>query len=320
MLMDTASLILVPVSSLDMDIYTISRMLLQYSTKQVIVFAGSAHILHYASFFIDYLNGTLLFEREKINDYRCVTIKRDTLPIDPYEFRQHIINKRQPKPLTQQDREERRRQVLARYANMANNTTNNDFVIENKSSNIPRNNISKSNVQQMQRNLGAPVRFKASDLPSGYRTFQSQMMPRPKPADSMIDRNSWFMRTKIPNNRKQQKLQKLEDEILEDEERARQPGEELNRLKMEEQQQKLEQQFQQQQQQFQQQEQQMQRQQEQQMQRQQEQQMQRQQEQQMQRQQEQQNQIPTITPDMSEEEKRNIRRQRAALIAAKYKR
>lgn len=162
---------LVPISALDMDIYTISRMILQSPTSDVIAFAGAAHIAHYASFFVDYLGGNLIYRHDFEMDNRCVTIDRSMLPINPYNFRNHILTKRKPVEITQSDKERRRKEILARYSKLESAANIPQAVIPITQPSIPHRNRNQPK---------SPVKFTQADLRPGYSPLAFKMRPNPE--------------------------------------------------------------------------------------------------------------------------------------------
>lgn len=84
---------LVPLSTLSMDGYLLARMFLQTNSKEVIVFAGSKHIEHYANFFMNYLGVQPKAVVESQFDNRCLNIVDlpDLLPANTY--RTYMVKK-----------------------------------------------------------------------------------------------------------------------------------------------------------------------------------------------------------------------------------
>ena len=78
-------------SSLDMDIYTISRFFLQ-SSDEVIIYAGHNHIDNYQRFLSLHLNAKIIFRSDidtnPYKDVKCVTIPKNIF--NPYVYRQSI--------------------------------------------------------------------------------------------------------------------------------------------------------------------------------------------------------------------------------------
>ena len=97
-----------PIYSLNMDIYTISRMFVQYSLRsdeynqgdayRVVVYAGYGHNYNYLKFLMQYIKADLIYEEPETYDYRCLHIDNRTLDqferfFDPYLYRQYYLQK-----------------------------------------------------------------------------------------------------------------------------------------------------------------------------------------------------------------------------------
>lgn len=91
---DTLLKALVPMSALSMDCYLLARMFLQHGSDEIIVYAGAAHIDHYADFFEHYLGVKRLAGIESQFDNRCLHLV--TLPkyLDANKYRKYAVNKK----------------------------------------------------------------------------------------------------------------------------------------------------------------------------------------------------------------------------------
>lgn len=79
--------IFVTLGTLDVDIYTISRMFLQAEyngTNEILVYMGSNHITNYRIFIHRYLSGTLIYSNQYIKNNRCINVPISA--INPYKF------------------------------------------------------------------------------------------------------------------------------------------------------------------------------------------------------------------------------------------
>lgn len=83
-------------SLVDMDVYTLSRMLLQ-NTLEVIVYAGHHHSKNYYEFFCNYLEADTLYNSDTTKDpydnIKCIIVDKPTDYFNPYKFRQYIKEK-----------------------------------------------------------------------------------------------------------------------------------------------------------------------------------------------------------------------------------
>lgn len=85
---------LVPMSALSMDCYLLSRMFLQNDSKEIIVYAGSQHIEHYADFFENYLGIKRLAGVESEIDNRCLSMIDLPKYLDANKYRAYAVNKK----------------------------------------------------------------------------------------------------------------------------------------------------------------------------------------------------------------------------------
>ena len=85
---------LVPLSSLSMDAYLLSRMFLQTESSEIIVYAGSSHIKHYSDFFEIYLGAKKLVGIDSIFDNRCLNIIDLPKYLDANKYRKYVVNKK----------------------------------------------------------------------------------------------------------------------------------------------------------------------------------------------------------------------------------
>jgi hypothetical protein len=103
---------MVPFAALNMDIYTISRIFVQYFLRrdqieknqiqenknyQVILYAGHGHNVRYIKFLLQYLRSNFLFEYPAYTDERCVFVTEPYKNLqgifEPYLYRHHYLNR-----------------------------------------------------------------------------------------------------------------------------------------------------------------------------------------------------------------------------------
>jgi hypothetical protein len=78
----------------DMDIYTISRIFIQLNinkSQQIIIYAGNFHINLYIGFLHNYLGFPLIYKNKMKRNKRCI-ITSETLPFNPYKYRDNLLN------------------------------------------------------------------------------------------------------------------------------------------------------------------------------------------------------------------------------------
>ena len=85
---------LVPLSALSMDTYLLARMFLETQSTEIIVYAGSNHIEHYAQFFEEYLRIFNKIAVPSITDNRCLYIPDLPKYLPANMYREYVRNKK----------------------------------------------------------------------------------------------------------------------------------------------------------------------------------------------------------------------------------